>query len=146
MRDEVIDSLRRIAMLRPLPMPAIETLAAGSVLVTVPAGQVVFAKGEHGDRFYVIDVGQAIVERDERSNRSLGPGDCFGEIALLRDVPRTATVLAQTDLALRSIDREHFLSTVNGFSSSSSSATTLVADRLADVGPADSADSADADA
>jgi len=131
-RTDAINALQRIAMLRPLPMPAIEILAANSDQSTVPAGGQVFAQGEHGDRFYAIEHGDAVVMRDGRRSRALGPGDCFGEIALLRDVPRTATVIARTDLQLRSIDREHFLNTVNGYASSASSASTLVSDRLAD--------------
>ncbi|MGI9031142.1 MAG: cyclic nucleotide-binding domain-containing protein, partial [Ilumatobacteraceae bacterium] len=131
-RDDAIESLQRVAMLRPLPMPAIEALAAGSQRTSIGAGTVVFAEGEHGDRFYVIDLGDVTVRRGDGSTRQLGPGDCFGEIALLRDVPRTATVIAGTDLALRTIDRRHFLATVTGYGSSAATASSLVADRLAD--------------
>jgi MFS family permease len=131
-RDDAIESLRRVPMLRPLPMPAIESLAAKSTRDAVAAGAVVFREGDHGDRFYVIDGGDAIVERGGTVVRELGAGDCFGEIALLRDVPRTATIVARSDLQLRSIDREHFLATVNGYGSSAASASTLAAERLAD--------------
>ena len=65
-RDDAIDVLRRVAMLRPLPMPAIEALAARSERSTVPAGQAVFEQGDHGDRFYVIEAGTAVVQRDGR--------------------------------------------------------------------------------
>lgn len=129
-RDDAIESLQRVTMLRPLPMPAIEALAAGSQRSSIAAGKLVFAEGEHGDRFYVIDLGDVTVRRGDGSTRQLGPGECFGEIALLRDVPRTATVIAGTDLALRTIDRRHFLATVTGYGSSASSAAALVSDRL----------------
>ena len=131
-RDDAIESLRRVPMLRPLPMPAIESLAAKSARDAVVGGAVVFREGDHGDRFYVIDGGDALVERGGTVVRELGAGDCFGEIALLRDVPRTATIVARSDLQLRWIDREHFLATVNGYGSSAAGASTLAAGRLAD--------------
>ncbi|MGI9053435.1 MAG: MFS transporter [Ilumatobacteraceae bacterium] len=133
-RDDVIESLQRIAMLRPLPMPAIETLAAGSERTTVDAGHAVFTEGDHGDRFFVIERGEARVQRKNAIVRVIGAGDCFGEIALLRDVARTATVLAVTDLELRTIDRDHFLAIVNGYAASATAASTLVTDRLASDG------------
>ena len=87
-------------------------------------GQVVFEQGDHGDRFYVIEAGTAVVQQDGREIAMLGPADGFGEIALLHDVARTATVRAATDLTVRSIDRPHFLMTVNGYASSATVAST----------------------
>ena len=130
-RDDAIDALRRVAMLRPLPMPAIEALAARSERSTVPAGQAVFEQGDHGDRFYVIEAGTAVVQRDGREIATRGAAEGFGEIALLHDVARTATVRAATDLTLRSIDRPHFLMIVNGYASSAAAASRVADDHLA---------------
>ena len=134
-RDEEIDVLRRVAMLRPLPMPAIENLARHVVHVEVPAGANVVEQGEPGDSYYVIEHGQAEVVGNGTVVRSLGPGDGFGEIALIRRRPRTATVRARTALSLYRLDRVPFLLTVGGYASSSSSADELVDDRLGTFDP-----------
>ncbi len=89
--DEEIGLLHGVPMLKPLPLPAIEQLARGLEPVHVPAGQAVFRQGDPADRFYVIEKGAADVVGDGRLVTTLGPGDGFGEIALLRRVPRTAT-------------------------------------------------------
>jgi CRP-like cAMP-binding protein len=73
----------------------------------------VIRAGEPGDRFYVVDDGALTI--DAGSQRiTVGPGDFFGEIALLRDVPRTATVQADTDVRLFALERDDFLAVVTG--------------------------------
>ncbi len=81
-------------MLHPLPLPSVEQLARGLEPVDVAAGQVVFTQGDVGDRYYVIESGEAEVVGDGRVVATLGPGEGFGEIALLRRTRRTATVRA----------------------------------------------------
>ena len=134
-RDEQIGVLNRVAMFRPLPMPAIDNLAVQVDHAHVPAGQEVFHQGDHGDRFYVIADGDADVIDDGTLIATIGPGDGFGEIALLRDTPRTATVRARTPLRLYTLDRSHVLSVVNGYQSSAREADTLIRDRLARLDP-----------
>jgi MFS family permease len=129
-RDEEIAVLRRVAMLRPLPMPAIENLAVHVDHAHVAAGRDVFHQGDHGDRFYVIEDGQAEVIGDRRVIGTMGPGEAFGEIALLRDTLRTTTVRAQTSLRLYTLDRRHFVSAVSGYPSSGREADALVLERL----------------
>ena len=107
--------VRGVPMLAALPPPVQERLAHVLVPVTVPAGEIVVREGETGDRFWIIEEGQALVSIDGQPVRQLGPGDSFGEIALLRDVPRTATVQAgDEDLVLRGLDRDEFLPAVTG--------------------------------
>jgi hypothetical protein len=135
-RDREIEILNGVAMFRPLPMPAIDELALHVDNVHVEAGREVFHQGDHGDRFYVIEDGEAEVIGDGRLIRSLDPGDGFGEIALLHDTVRTATVRARTPLRLYTLDRHHFLSAVTGYESSEREAGALVLDRLTAFNPA----------
>jgi hypothetical protein len=129
-RDEEIAVLNRIVMFRPLPMPAIDELASHVDKVEVAAGQEVFRQGDHGDRFYVIEDGEAEVFGDGRLIRTLRSGEGFGEIALLHDMLRTTTIRARTPLRLFTLDRRHFLSTVTDYESSEREADALVLDRL----------------
>jgi MFS family permease len=135
-RDQEIEVLNKVAMFRPLPMPAIDELALHLDRVDSAAGEDVVVQGEHGDRFYVIEEGEAEVIGDGRLIRTLRSGDGFGEIALLHDVLRTATVHARTPLRLYTLDRHHFLSAVNGYESSERAAGALALDRLEDFNPA----------
>jgi hypothetical protein len=97
-----------------LPAPVIERLAADAVHRHVGAGGAVITEGEPGDLYYLIDRGRAEVTMDGHHVRVIGPGGGFGELALLRDVPRTATVVATTDLELLAFDRDRFLQAVTG--------------------------------
>jgi MFS family permease len=132
-RDDEIEVLKRVGMFRPLPMPAIDGLALHVGHADFAAGQEIFHQGEEGDRFYVIDAGEADVIGDGALVTTIGPGDGFGEIALLRDVLRTTTVRARTPLRLYTLERSHFLSAVSGYSSSARAADELVDDRLASL-------------
>jgi hypothetical protein len=134
-RDGEITLLKQVDILRPLPMPTIDTLAAGVAFTRAAPGEDVFLQGDAGDRFYVISDGEADVVGDGRLVRTLGAGDCFGEIALLRDTPRTATVRARTSLGLYSLARPEFLLAVNGFSASTHEANALLHERLASFTP-----------
>lgn len=125
-RDREFELLRAVPMLRPLSLPAVEQLARGLEPVFVAAGAIVFEQGEPGDRWYVIEDGVAEVVGDGSSVTTLGAGEAFGEIALLRRVPRTATVRAHTDLRLESLTGDHFLTVVTGFAPSADRASAEV--------------------
>jgi hypothetical protein len=127
---ELVELLRGISIFAPLPAPQLERLAGALVEVELDAGDTVFREGDHGDRFYVIAEGRASVEASGWTLRELEPGDFFGEIALLRDVPRTATVRATTALRLHALDRDTFVSTVTGHAASAEAAGSIVAARL----------------
>jgi len=135
-RDDEIGVLDKVSMFRPLPMPAIDSLALHVRHAHVAAGQEVFHQGDDGDRFYVIHEGEAEVIGDGRLIRTMGPGDGFGEIALLHDTRRTTTVRARTSLELYTLDRRHFLFAVGGYQSSAREADATVDHRLRTFTPA----------
>jgi CRP-like cAMP-binding protein len=135
--DLDVGLLQRVPMLQPLPLPAIEQLARGLETVTVPAGQAVVTQGELGDRYYVIVAGQADVIGDGRVVATLGPGEGFGEIALLRRTRRTATVVARDALHLQTLSPDRFLAAVLGYTPSSRAAEAAVEDQLHRYAPED---------
>jgi MFS family permease len=119
--------LRRVPMLALLPEPVLERLAAESDTIAVPSGEVVFEEGDPGDRFYVLEEGEV-----EIAGKTFGPGESFGEIALLRDVPRTATVTARRDLVLLTIRRDAFVDAVTGHDPVAAAADAVITARLAE--------------
>jgi len=106
--------LRSIPLFAELPAPALEGLAAALVPTEVPAGEVLIRQGEQGDAYYAIAAGQFDVHQDGSFLRQCGRGEGVGEIALLRSVPRTATVVAHTDATVYKLAREPFLTAVLG--------------------------------
>jgi MFS family permease len=127
--------LSRLAIFRPLPPATINQLSAGLIAVHATAGEQIIREGERGDRFYVIGKGEVDVSAEGRHMATLGEADYFGEIALLRDVPRTATVTAKTDVELYALERDEFLSAVTGHPASMDAADAVVAARLAGLRP-----------
>ncbi len=117
--------LRRVPMLAALPEPVVERLAREAVEVSFRAGTPIVREGDAGDRFYVVGSGTV-----EILGRSFGPGSGFGEIALLRDVPRTATAMAVTDVELVALERGPFVAAVTGHAPATAAADTVVAARL----------------
>jgi len=122
--------LRRLPMFAPLPAPAIERIMADLVRVDLPAGHVLIREGESGDRFYVVADGILDVSRNGEPVAERGAGEHVGEIALLRDVPRTATVTARTAVHLLALDRGSFLGAVTGHPQSRERADAVAAERL----------------
>lgn len=128
--DQDVGLLQRVPMLRTLPLPSVEQLARGLEPVDVAAGSLVFRQGDVGDRYYVVESGEVEVVGDGRVVAVLGPGEGFGEIALLRRTPRTATVVARTDVRLRALLTERFLPVVLGYAPSAREAASGVEERL----------------
>jgi MFS family permease len=108
-RRDAIRLLRGHPLFSSLPPPVLEGLARDLEADPVRAGRVVITEGEVGDRFYLVADGSFEVTIADSQLRTLGAGDGFGEIALLRDVPRTATVTARTDGLLYGLERRPFL-------------------------------------
>jgi MFS family permease len=126
--------LAPIPFFSPLPAPSLERLASQLEPVAAPAGAEVIRQGDAGDRFYVVESGSLGVTVDGAPSGELGPGDFFGEIALLRNVPRTATVVALTDATLRALGREDFLAVVTRHAPSARAADAVVGARLGGAG------------
>ena len=120
--------LRDVEILAPLPPATLEQLARALVEVRLPAGATVIRASEPGDRFYILEDGVVEIE-----GNVFGPGSSFGEIALLRDVPRTATVTAHTDVTLHALERDEFLAAVTGHEPSSAAAEAIIANRLGEL-------------
>jgi MFS family permease len=118
-RTDRIELLRQVSTLRLLPIAAIEGLALNLQSSRVGAGRDVFKVGDPGDGFYVIASGQVAIIKQGREVNRLGPGGSFGEIALLRSVPRTATVRALTDAEFAIVSGPRFVAAVTGFSATS---------------------------
>ncbi len=130
-----LDLLRGIPLFAPLPELALESVAAQLVPVDAAPGTAVVRQGEPGDRFYVVEDGELEVSARGERLRTLGPGDHFGEIALLRDVPRTATVTASQPTKLLALDRDAFIGVVTGHPESAQAADAVVATRLGSLRP-----------
>jgi MFS family permease len=123
--------LEQVPMFAPLPLVAKEQLARSLVATTVAPGTEIIKEGDVGDRFYILAHGRVAVRQGDRDMGELGAGDSFGEIALLRDVPRTATVTARDDVELYALDRSHFLEAVAGHAAGRAAAEAVAAERLA---------------
>jgi hypothetical protein len=109
-----IELLAATPIFAPLPAPSLEAAARRLVPVSAGAHERIIAEGEEGDRFYVVAEGTVEVTRGAGSLGAIGPGGYFGEIALLRRIPRTATVTAITDVSLLALERDDFLQIMTG--------------------------------
>ena len=122
--------LRESPIFMSLPIDTLERVTHDLTPVAVAAGDDVFLQGAHGDRFYLIDTGEVDVVIDGACVRTEGPGEGFGEIALLKDVARTATITATRDTVLLTLTRDQFLGAVTGQARSSHSARAVADARL----------------
>jgi CRP/FNR family transcriptional regulator, cyclic AMP receptor protein len=95
---ELVDALRRVPLLSEVSGRDLERLARGLTERTFPPGTVIVQQGKSGAGFWILLAGSASVEIDGDQKNTLGPGDWLGEIALIDDGPRSATIVADTDL------------------------------------------------
>ena len=130
-----IELLRATAIFAPVDGVTLDRLASQLEPVRLAAGETLFEQGAVGDRFYIIATGEVEVLVDGRPVALERPGEGLGEIALLRDVPRTATVRAKTDVHLAALERDEFLSAVTGHPASAELADAVVSSRLAGLRP-----------
>jgi len=127
--------LRAHPIFAPLSAASAERLARSLVEVRPPRDAVVVRQGDVGDRFYLVVEGLVDVLEGGVHKRTLAAGEGFGEIALLRDVRRTATVRARGDVVLLALDRDTFLEGVTGLSRSKRSADSVAEERITSVAP-----------
>jgi MFS family permease len=124
-----LELIERVPIFAPLSLVQKERLAANLVEVSPVAGEVVIRVGEAGDRFYIVAEGELELDADGRHS-TLHRADYFGEIALLRDVPRTASVKASTDSRLFALRREDFLAAVTGHPAAHAAGQAVAEERL----------------
>lgn len=130
-RPEKLPLLEGLDVFAPLSPAALETLARGLAEVRFAAGDVVLTEGGESDLFYVVESGLVEVTQAGRVLRREGPGEYFGEIGLLRDVPRTATITAVRDTVVQTVARDSFLRAVTGHREARLAAENIVSRRLA---------------
>ncbi len=121
--------LRSIGIFRALPVAALEGISHSAVDVQMAAGETIIREGDVGDRYYAIADGSVDVSREGVHVSTLGRGEGFGEIALVHDVPRFATVRAVSDGRLLSIERDVFLVALTGHAPTRDRAERVAADR-----------------
>jgi MFS family permease len=112
--EEIVRLVRRVDVFAELPLTAVERLAAGMTPVGAIAGQVLVREGDPGDTFVIVASGELEVTVGGQPMDRLGPGAGFGEVALLRQSPRTATVTALTDMTGWAVDSATFACAVSG--------------------------------
>jgi MFS family permease len=128
---EDLARLRSVDIFSPLSPAVLDGLARGLTRVSVLAGEVVLSEGAESDGFYIVDSGQVEVTQGARVLRREGAGDYFGEIGLLRDVPRTATITAVEDTVLLRMAREDFLDAMTQQGEARQTAERMATKRLA---------------
>ena len=128
---QAITLLRGTLLFGPLLAPQLEAVARRATWETHPAQTTLIREGDPGDRYYVLASGHLDVEQGGRLLRTIDHrGEGFGEIALLRDVPRTATVRSSTEVVVLAIDRAAFLAAVTGHPDAYAAAEREVGDHL----------------
>ena len=130
-----LDLINRVPMFAPLSIATKERVAANLVPVPLSADELIIRAGDAGDRFYIISAGELDIDAGG-AHTAAHYGDYFGEIALLRDVPRTATVKATVDSQLYALQRDAFLAAVTGHSKAHAAGKKIADARLARSGQA----------
>jgi len=127
--EERLQALGGVPFLAPLPVRTRELLASRLSDVALGAGQTLFERGDAGDRFYLLRDGELEIDLPTETKVEHAPA-FLGEIALLRDIPRTASVRARTDASLWALERADFLDAVSGHSRSRATADEVAVARL----------------
>ena len=124
------DVLKKVPLFAGLEKRELEQIAATMRERRFSEGDTVTEEGAGGAGFFIVESGQADIQVEGEARGTIGPGDYFGEIALLRDIPRTATARARKETQLYALERDAFLGAVTGHAGSSEAAETVVVARL----------------
>jgi CRP-like cAMP-binding protein len=111
--DRKLEHLSNVQMFSSLNKKELRLIAKAADVVKVPAATEIVTEGSSGHEFYLVLSGEASVRRNGRKVTTLGPGRYFGELALLDRGPRSATVVADTDMELAVIGQREFLSVLD---------------------------------
>ncbi len=133
--DEKLKLLSRVPLLAGLDRKDLEAVGRLADEVDLPEGRVVARQGTSGEEFFVIIDGTVRIERDGDHLRDLGPGDFFGELAMLGKVPRTATATAVTPCRLLVVGHREFNSLLSSYPSIQGAVLHAVAQRIAGLEP-----------
>jgi MFS family permease len=125
--------LEGVPLMAPLPPAQLEAIANDLEEVEVAGGTSLFKLGDAGDRFWIVASGEIVITLPDRELVVLSAGESFGEIALLRDVPRTASADIVTSARLYGLERDLFIAAVTGHADSAAAAETTIANRLGSV-------------
>ncbi len=128
-RDHVA-LLRRSPIFAPLPEDVLERLAAQLIPFSASASETIMREGDEGDLFYLVGAGRLDVSVEGCHVTTLGPADSAGEIALLRNGRRTATIVADEPVELYALTREDFLAAVTSDEASLKAAESMISSRL----------------
>jgi MFS family permease len=127
-----LDLLRAVPLFEPLAPPQLEWVVRRTRWLTLEPEEVLIREGDVGESYYVLESGELSVTQGGRHLRTVaGRGDGVGEIALLQDVPRTASVTAVHPSVLLTLERADFLEAVTGHPQAHDAARRVVAERLA---------------
>jgi MFS family permease len=129
-----VELINRVPMFAPLSIATKERVASSLVPISVSAGELVIRAGDEGDRFYIVGDGELDIDAGGRHSTAR-EADYFGEIALLRNVPRTATVKATVDSRLYALQRDDFLAAVTGHYAARAAGEAVADARLAASAP-----------
>jgi hypothetical protein len=126
--EEQLAAIRSVPFLDVLPLQRKEALAAALERLDLPPGHTLFHRGDRGDRLYLLAEGTVEVDLEDGTKTEQAPA-FVGELALLRNAARSATVRTGTAATLWTLDGEAFVAAVSGHERSRSGADAVVASR-----------------
>ena len=129
-RTSAADQLANVPLFSALSKRDLQRVAKASDEVAIEAGRTLVEQGRTGHEFFLILEGEAVVRRNNRKVATLGPGEYFGELAILDRGPRSASVVANTDMRVLVLGQREFVGVLDSIPGMSSKLLTTMAQRL----------------